>query len=512
MTTTVTRLHISPLTPDLLPAILGSNLGELAADISYHSLQSFPDRSYGYINLPNMEADKVKKKLNGAILKGRKMKVEEARPSKRRHTIEDELDQDVDKVVRKSKKSKVEEHTVEGRELSPDRKIKRGWTEPKPEKTKKRKDKSSAKTKSQASSKYTEKEELLFRTQIPKNKTAVEEKSTRKRKKTESARVVHEFEKSTTIPSFLRTDISTDEKEAVGYRDGEGWVDEAGDLVEPERRRVSKRRDAAKAGLEHQPSLASTPRYISKKAEVSNASTSVSESTSSLTSEQSVDDDQNNLPRDAAGTDEATEETSSSGTSGSDSASESESESNSASSDQPSNRQGEFARSNESTPPSTSLHPLEALFKKPLKPASFQAQSHSQDVAKPSLEVQTAFSFFDRQDNDNDLPTMPMTPFTTQDWHSREIRSAAPTPDTAHPSRMSSVFNGQESEEETSDVSQDEGKLLQEPAGLQVPQTDFEKRFWEERGENNRAWKARRRAVLKEKRQRDNRARRPKNW
>lgn len=43
-------------------------------------------------------------------------------------------------------------------------------------------------------------------------------------------------------------------------------------------------------------------------------------------------------------------------------------------------------------------------------------------------------------------------------------------------------------------------------------QSEFEKKFWENRGENNRAWKQRRRTVLKEKRQRENKVRKPRSW
>jgi len=44
MTTSVlTRLHISPLNPDLLPIVLGSSLANSAENISYQTIASFSD-------------------------------------------------------------------------------------------------------------------------------------------------------------------------------------------------------------------------------------------------------------------------------------------------------------------------------------------------------------------------------------------------------------------------------------------------------------------------------------
>lgn len=41
--------------------------------------------------------------------------------------------------------------------------------------------------------------------------------------------------------------------------------------------------------------------------------------------------------------------------------------------------------------------------------------------------------------------------------------------------------------------------------GVDQAETEFAKWFWENRGDNNRAWKKRRREVAKEERQRENR-------
>jgi len=159
--------------------------------------------------------------------------------------------------------------------------------------------------------------------------------------------------------------------------------------------------------------------------------------------------------------------------------------------------------------PSASIHPLEALFKKPSKPAS-------QDIAKPSLEVQTSFAFFDEDGDDLEEEPVPSTPFSSQDNRSRGHRSAAPTPDTAHPSRYSS-YSSQlgGSDEDSGDEdeypatrSQTSLATPSKPSTLDVPQEQsaFEKQFWENRGELGRGWKRRRREVQKEKRQREDRA------
>ena len=70
-----TRLHITPFDPDLLRIILPSAILPTAKDISYHSLQTFPEQRYGFVNLPAADADKIRKKLNGATLRGAKVRI-----------------------------------------------------------------------------------------------------------------------------------------------------------------------------------------------------------------------------------------------------------------------------------------------------------------------------------------------------------------------------------------------------------------------------------------------------
>lgn len=485
-----TRLYISPLTPNLLPAVLGSDLATVAENVSYHEIQTFPEKNYGYVELPTADADRIKKKLSGAILRGSKMKVEEARPKKRRRDAEPEENDRQSTTVKSDRKSKKERKgtptaAIPGHKLSPERKVQRGWTEPKKEKSSKKAGKKSQKQ----SSKYTDEAELLFRTQVPANKADLTAKKAKKPKKARHGaeeQTIHEFQNTTTQPSFLKSDPSNS-RSNLEYVDGKGWVDEAGEVVEGEPSSVRQRKEKLDA-KQKRDELKAAQKPATKVVEHQAASTS-SSSESSLSS--SSDDESDDDSKDDA---------------------------------------GEAAPPRQETPPSASatteeigdVHPLESLFKKPHKPAS-------QDVAKPSLEISTGFSFFGETSDDiEDEPEVPLTPFS-RDAGARGLRSAAPTPDTAHPSRFNSYdsarFLGEGTSDEDEDADEEEStadavheareaspKQLRSNSKSSAGISDFEKMFWEKRGENNRAWKGRRRAVLKEKRHRENRARRPKNW
>ncbi|RMZ83783.1 hypothetical protein DV738_g1068, partial [Chaetothyriales sp. CBS 135597] len=409
----ITRLHISPLTPDLLLAALGPQRLNAASNITYHSVQTAPDKPFGYVDLPSMEADKVKKKLHGAILKGKKMKVEDARPKKRRYTDLDddaaaEAPSDLSQTRGREKRT-TEKNTLAGHELSPERKVKRGWTEPK------------------ASS-----------------------------KKDREKATVHEFERNTVEPTFLKTEKPKARTADLHYVDGQGWLDGEGNVVEKEPMNLLQRRKAkrAKAAVQDADTAADVALPASEPTPPREAEISSPKSNSGPPPPQATAPD--NEPQ---------------------------------------------------------VHPLEAIFKKPQKPAS------SQDVAQPSLEVQTSFSFFAgiADDDLEDEPMEPLTPFTSQEMSFRGHRSAAPTPDTARPSRFNSYSSLARSADEESQSGQDESQHGEpqseatEAGAPAIQESQFVKSFWEKRGENNRAWKARRRTVLKEKRQRENRARRPKN-
>lgn len=511
------RLHITPLNNDLLPIVLGPGLAKSAENVSYQSIETFPENNYGYLDLPEQDAKKLIAKLNGAILKGKRMKVEEARPRKRsRKTAEAEEPAEHEEPRKKSKKSRKgpeERDVLQGHELPSDRKVKRGWTESKSEKTSSREDKSKdkskdkKKSKSQAPSKYTEKEELLFRTNLPPNKEDLRTaKKDKKSKKSHSAgTVIHEFEKTAPQPSFLRD--TTSAGRAAEYVENIGWVDDKGEVVEKEPPSL-KRKKAAKAQVL---TIDVLPLNGPRKEHVPPKQRLPAKSTSSSTSdpvESAISDKEENVGV-------LDDETSSSGiTSSSGSATEAESEAESTLANE---HRGEPPLSSHTevqaapeTPPK--VHPLEALFKKPKPPTG-------DDAAKPSLEIETSFSFFGLAPEETDeLPPMPNTPFTSQDIYSRGVRSAAPTPDTAHPSRFTSFASAlaARTQGHSDDEVLSEAEEAQAPGpSRQQPETrvesDFEKRFWAERGPNNRAWKANKRAALKEQRQKQNRLRRPRN-
>jgi hypothetical protein len=472
-----TRLYISPLTQDLLPVVLGQDLASVANNISYHDIQTFPEKGFGYVELPSAEAARLKKKLSGSILRGNKMKVEEAKPKKRRaEETEDAARTDDTPTSGKRSKERKDSHdgSIHGRELSPERKVRRGWTEPKKDKTSKKESKRAQKQQS----KYTEEAELLFRTRVPANKVANTTTSSKKPKKTKHGaeeQTIHEFQNTTAQPSFLRSD-ALGNRTNLEYVDGKGWVDEAGEVVEGEPasvRRVKKKPRPRKQTEDEDDLQGRTATSLG----------GLSSSIESLESD-SVEKSEpaSNVPAEATVVERRAHRENA--------------------------RLGSSAEADE-------VHPLESLFKKPHKPAS-------QDVAKPSLEISTGFSFFGPLDDIEDEAEVPLTPFS-QDNRTRGLRSAAPTPDTAHPSRFNSYDSARYLEGEESDKADDAAEVAQEhsvssPKRLRnstksaAEPSDFEKMFWEKRGDNNRAWKGRRRAVLKEKRHRENRARRPKNW
>ena len=495
------RLHITPLNQDILPTVLGTKLIEIADNITYHSLQTYPENNYGFLDLPDSDALKLISKLNRAILKGRKMKVQEAQTKKR--SLAPAFDE-ISESSKSRKKSKKEDGVLAGEEIDKDRIVKRGWTEPKKDsrdrkaksKPEKEKEKQLEK-KSQAPSKYTEKQELLFRTKIPDNKAELV--STKKRKikkgKHTDETVVHEFEKRTSQPSFLR-DKPSESQPTAEFVDGKGWVDATGNVLEePPKVRVSKRNRLKKSdGLRISiPEVATSPApdadEASSQADV--LSSTIPGTNANLAAPEVVD-----------------EETSSSGTS----SSESESSEDDTSAP-PTSSEKPAASARLETPPT--VHPLEALFKKPLPAGTGHA-------ARPSLELDTGFSFFENGQQEEESQPVPATPFTSHDRYSRGMRSAAPTPDTAHPSRFSSFAEAMDSrlgaltDEEMQDDS-DEDTPKASTAAASAPssekvETEFEKRFWKERSANNKAWKASRRAALKEQRQRQNRLQSAKKW
>jgi len=498
------RLHISPFNPSLVSVVLPPPILQHATSISYHSIQTFPERNYGYVTLPMMDAEKITKKLNGSILKGSKMKVGEARPEKPKRSLDEPEEEEGGMVKKKARKSrsKDEEGVLLGVELPKERKVKRGWTEveEKDKKNKKEKKEKKAKTKSA----HTNEPELLFKTKVPPNAALVADGSSKKEKVKKSKKgkvdreiVVHEFANTTKQPAFLRDSTATGKANGTTeYVDGKGWVDPTGEVVEAEPKNVKELRTGHSKEAE--------------KVKVPTPAIALSKPKSPL------EDD----------------ETSSSGSSSS---------SSSTSSTSPRLNRLSITRSSATPPPVPRLttssppisppvyqpqpHPLEILFKRPPPPTSTALSSSK----KPNLEVSTSFSFFDNDDPGAMTgPLAPRTPATQIDIRNRRQRSAAPTPDTAMPGKT--FWGNRRSESlEAGDVSggdlptlgeeenmgagrEDLGEMVkgnesEKGKEVQREESAFAKEFWEKRGERNRAVKRRVREAKKEQRQRENKRR-----
>ncbi|OQE31192.1 hypothetical protein PENSTE_c001G08712 [Penicillium steckii] len=508
MTESTTRLHITPLNPDLLPSVLPASVRPSATDISFHSLPTFPENNYGYITLPTMEAEKIQKKLNGKILKGKKFKIETARPSKRQRNEEETAEEPPaeKKKSKKSKSSKSEDGVIEGFELPADRKVKRGWTESS-KKDKHRSDKKSSKKdkkeKPQPKSKYTDKSEMLFRTNLPPNRAAEEseEKKAKKKKKSSKETVVHEFEKTYTQPSFLRSS-GEETKPTTSFDEEKGWVDASGDVKESasKKSRKDNYRPGQVAGTKEKRSAKkakvpeSKPESSSESEDWTSSSGSSDESSGSDSDDDSSDDSSNDSVMEEAPTDQEPSKTSPSKATPPTSEDE-DSQSNSESTSQPADKQEEKTQE----PVSQEVHPLEALFKRVPQNANEQQQ-------QPAEDTNAGFSFFgngDIESEDETQSVAPQTPFTKRDLQDRGMRSAAPTPDTTMINRR---INWDEEDDMDEEASIDTPVSKSRSANVDAKDdTEFTKWFWENRGDNNRAWKKRRRDAAKEQRQRENR-------
>ncbi|MCJ1459373.1 hypothetical protein MMC28_009750 [Mycoblastus sanguinarius] len=208
------RLHVTPLHEQLLSTVLSNSILH-ASNISSHLIPTFPEKNYGYVDLSDTEADKLKKKLNGSVLKGLKMRVEEARPKKvmpgsRKDWSNMEISEA--KVLRSKRKRVKEEGVLPGHELK-DRKIKRGWTESTSGNTKKSKPKPTS---------ITGEAECLFKTTIPSKATSsgntpAKDSRVKKRKRGASNRhiIVHEFANATKHAKFLRDESDAKTRSAT---------------------------------------------------------------------------------------------------------------------------------------------------------------------------------------------------------------------------------------------------------------------------------------------------------
>lgn len=535
------RLHISPLNAQLLPIVIPSSLLQQASNISYHTIQTFPERDYGYVDLPEMEADKLKKKLNSSVLKGSKMRVELARHEKgtteRNKGLPINSEFTPSNTSRRGMAKTREEGVIPGYELPTERKVKRGWTEPAPsdaKPTKRHKDKTDKKSKPKTAS-LTGEAECLFKTTLPQTANTddyAKEGKTKKRKRGDSNRdvVLHEFANTTKHASFLRDESGAEcKKIASEYIEGKGWVDEDGNTVEGEpKERQSKvktepgedlieskpRRSRRSSKLEVPMVEVTAPKSEGVKGESTDDETSSSGTSSDAESESEVERPENPPPARKATRASARKAKDKSNGLGI-------SEAGNGDVDVDRVERLSITRSSATPPPvqepqptlapaTNEVHPLEALFKRPNNAASHTPR-------KPNLEVSTSFNFFDPDVDEGESQGLliPQTPFTQQDIRQRRQRSAAPTPDTAAPGKsFGDVWAGTS---DVSDVDEDDekedaaaGKIEEASTGSkeEKPESEFSKWFWEHRGETNRAWKRRRREAAKEKRQKDNKERR----
>lgn len=523
------RLHISPFDANLFGIVVPSAVAPQARNISYHEIETFPERRYGYVELPVADAEKIRKKLNGATLKGAKMRIEKARPESRPEPTGEEP-----MKKKKEKKTDVEaeeptkrkrDRAVEGVSLG-DRKVKRGWTEGPLEYKKKTKKDRESKTKDdkrkQQKSKYTETSECLFKTRVPPNAMGnivvpdeEEAKRTKKKKKGNSRDVVvHEFEKTTKFPSFLKmSSVEKKGKDATEYVSGKGWVDEDGNIVEEVKEKViPKKERPAKKSVK-----------IVEALEESDSDTS--SSGSSTSEDDSSSDDSDSAAEDVEMEDEVipTKEPVQikAETKDAPPSSDSESDSDSSDSSDSSDDEDETMTQPAAKPtsvisparpshidipppetPQTTVHPLEALYKRDKDGKA----THAGDAdGAPG-----GFSFFGgdvEEDEENDVVettlTAPMTPYTKQDFEFRNVRSAAPTPDTSR----KTTFWGGEDEDDEGDVNDLYADDDEDGNVATSASSDFQKWFWENRGDLNRSWMTRRKTAAKEKRHRDNKAR-----
>jgi len=565
--TTYTRLHITPLDPGLLPVVLSGSLLPKARNVSYHEIVTFPEKRYGFVDLPNEDATKLRKKLNGAVLKGQKIRVEPAKPEQRPEPL-GEAAMSGDKVAKKkdrkskreedkSKKRKREAEEIPGVELEEGRKVKRGWTvaddpkayKDKEKRKKEKKDKKDKKKKREVKSKYTEHPECLIKTVLPAKVLEtgeVDEDGKKKRKKSKTKEVVvHEFAKTTKFPTFLKSTVSSSStrgKGEVEFVDGKGWVDEDGNVVEAVKSRPLAPIAKAKAmPVEESAKAAPEVKQDHEEDQQDNQEDEDDGSASSVSEDGQGSEGGEGGEEDVPMTEakEGDRESTARGSPPIRAASPAPKlistptsilKKDSARPSSSSSAKGLSIKIPPATPGSLTVHPLEALYKRP-RPADGAPVQDAAPETQP-------FSFFGNGDAEEDeggvTLQVPLTPFSRQDFETRGIRSAAPTPDTAHPSRMARFWPDagaddiEEEDEEDDDDDDDDDKEVSDVMDTEMPDhdeesgaratgpeagegvestSDFQKWFWEHRGDLNRSWKKRRKTAAKEKRYRENRAR-----
>jgi hypothetical protein len=512
------RLHVTPLDAELLKVVLSSALLPKTRNISYHAIETFPEKRYGFLELPSEDAEKLRKKLNGSVLKGVKIRIERARPSRipaplaqaamAKEKTPKRSTEGVAPPKDKSKKRKRGAEELSGVVLEDGRTIKRGWTsadEPKERRSKKDKEKKGKEKKKQSKSKYTDHAECLVKTVLPANAAPLPDADhapTTKKKKGKSREViVHEFERTIKFPTFLKSAPATGPPGApLEFVEGKGWVNEDGDVVE---------------AVKSRPPPSAKVLLSSKTNDREQATLSDEEAATSSSDDELAEGSGPGVPPPAGNSSSLPELAGSNSTP----------PPTPPKSDSPRPRSsGSIRNLSIKIPPATpnepKVHPLEALYKRP---------KQSDDGTPKAAPEGQGFSFFgdgNEESAEEDVGAVvgepsgiqvPLTPFTRQDLELRGIRSAAPTPDTAHPSRRFTPWEPDNDRAEQHDAelaSQDSGEDEQVPpiatqAGESQgkPTSDFQQWFWDNRGDLNRSWKKRNKLARKEKRYRENKAR-----
>ena len=511
----VSRLHVTPFDSLTLPALLPAAVRDQASDVTFHTVSTFPEASYGFLTLPAAEATRLKNKFHGCTFKGRKMRVENARPKRtgQRASIaeEDEQRSTPAQKTRSRASGSSREDTLAGLELPSGRKVERGWTGNKDEQQPKSTGLRESRQSFSNSSTVTEIDpRCLFKTKH----TASEPQRKRKRTKEQRTKIVPEF-KHTVVIETSESSKAADQPTGR-YVDGEGWLNEAGDLVE-----TAKSRGLASDVAPDVSSVASPEVSGMPSGDIPNAKTTNADQDSGSDDDKSAKASSRATGRNAKARrtlHRPVERERASSVDEELSTAEVERLSISRSSGSP---VPHATTSQPTSAPSSQVHPLEAFFKRPQA-----AASHSHTPRKPHLEVSTSFSFFGP---DQDMPStedastlLPQTPFTQQDFRHRRQRSAAPTPDTALPGKTFGDSLGQGDHQGSSDDSTSSGDSAVAGANATdtVPpvenvdgrhskeKSEGAKWFYEHRGETNRAWKRRKREATKERKLRDRRARR----
>ena len=473
------RLYITPFNQPLLNKIIPTSLQSQVSHLSFHGVETFPEHGFGYVNLPVMEAQKLKKRLNGSTLKGAKVRIEDARPEKIRQSpeVDDSIEHKTRKQARRDSRDK-EERVLHGHELEEGRHVKRGWSEKASEKR--------AKTNEQnddSRAESIEGKKLRFKTKLRTNMAPPELKSKHskakmkdgKEKKSKKSTVVEEFSNTTK----LNAGGKASGKRSAAFVDGKGWLDEDGKVVEPEPP-SKRRRGKHPVGPEEQSESIPVEKFgkedsrqkYGSATDKFNARESLSRSEDTTS-----DEDQQKSEKEAAETSESPNEILI--------------------------RKQNLAEKDTSKP-DRDVHPLEALFKRP-----------GGDKPKIPAPINTSFSFFDmaeadsREKKDAGLP--PQTPHTKRDLEWRSIRSAAPTPDTAAiGKRFNFTPHRREEEEDGARENNPSPSPVEgvDPVGSEQDKQEesgFRKWFYDNRGDLNRSWKKRRREERKLERQRESR-------